>query len=254
MIKSRTAVMIAAAAILGIGAAVVASRWAASQLAGDQNTQPVVVAALEIPFGQKLDAAHVKIVPWPKASLPAGTFDKIAEVEGKVTNQRLIPGEPLLKERIVDSLAGSTLAAMVDPTKRAITVRVNDVIGVAGFLLPGNRVDVLASRKVQHDRAHTETVLENIRVLAVDQIASPDKDKPVVVRAVTLEVTPSQANLLVNATVEGTVQLALRNPAAKNVEIAQKSRTPATPKPAARSDSGMTFIRGSNVELTDRQL
>lgn len=254
MIKSRTAVMIAAAAILGIGAAVVASRWAASQLAGDQNTQPVVVAALEIPFGQKLDAAHVKIVPWPKASLPAGTFDKIAEVEGKVTNQRLIPGEPLLKERIVDSLAGSTLAAMVDPTKRAITVRVNDVIGVAGFLLPGNRVDVLASRKVQHDRAHTETVLENIRVLAVDQIASPDKDKPVVVRAVTLEVTPSQANLLVNATVEGTVQLALRNPAAKNVEIAQKSRTPVTPKPAARSDSGMTFIRGSNVELTDRQL
>jgi pilus assembly protein CpaB len=254
MIKSRTAVMIAAAAVLGIGAAVVASRWASSQLAGDQNTQPVVVAALDIPFGQKLEAAHVKIVPWPKTSLPGGTFDKIAEVEGKLTNQRLVPGEPLLKERIVDSLAGSTLAAMVDPKKRAITVRVNDVIGVAGFLLPGNRVDVLASRKVQRDRAQTETVLEDIRVLAVDQIASPDKDKPVVVRAVTLEVTPPQANRLVNATVEGTVQLALRNPGAKNVEVAQKPKV-LTPKPAAaRGDAGMTFIRGSNVELTDRQL
>lgn len=255
MIKSRTAVMIAAAAVLGIGAAVVASRWASNQLASDQNTQPVVVAALEISFGQKLDAAHVKIVRWPKASMPAGTFDKVAEVEGKVTNQRLVPGEPLLKERIVDSLSGSTLAAMVDPKKRAITVRVNDVIGVAGFLLPGNRVDVLASRKVQRDRAQTETVLEDIRVLAVDQIASPDKDKPVVVRAVTLEVTPSQANRLVNATVEGTVQLALRNPATRNVEVAQKPKAIATPKPATqRSDSGMTFIRGSNVELTDRQL
>lgn len=259
MIKSRTAVMIAAAAVLGIGAAVAASRWATSQLASDQNTQPVVVAALDIPFGQKLDAAHVKVVPWPKTSVPSGTFSTIAGVDGRLTNQRLVQGEPLLKERIVDSLAGSTLAAMVDPAKRAITVRVNDVIGVAGFLLPGNRVDVLASRKVEHGRSHTETELQDIRVLAVDQIASPDKDKPVVVRAVTLEVTPEQANRLVNATVEGTVQLALRNPAAKNIEVAQKPKpkAPAAPAPASivkRNDPGMTFIRGSNVELTDRKL
>jgi pilus assembly protein CpaB len=154
----------------------------------------------------------------------------------------------------VDTLEGSTLAAMVDPEKRAVTVRVNDVIGVAGFLLPGNRVDVLASRK-QNNRAQTEILLEDLRVLAVDQVASPDKDKPLLVRAVTLEVTPKQAGKLVNATVEGTVQLALRNPAAKTARVASPPSAPAPPRPAVASDEpSVTFIRGSKVELTDRKL
>jgi pilus assembly protein CpaB len=253
MIKSRTVLLIAVAGILGIVAAMLANRWAANRLAGGEE-QPVVVAALEIPFGQKLEAAHVKVVPWPQASLPSGTFGTIAEIEGKIVNQRLVPGEPLLKDRVVETLEGSTLAAMVDPEKRAVTVRVNDVIGVAGFLLPGNRVDVLASRK-QKDRAQTEILLEDLRVLAVDQIASPDKDKPVLVRAVTLEVTPKQAGKLVNATVEGTVQLALRNPAAKTARAAPAPRAPAMPRPVVANDEpSVTFIRGSKVELTDRKL
>jgi pilus assembly protein CpaB len=245
--------LIAVAGILGIVAAMLANRWAANRLGGGQE-QSVVVAALEIPFGQKLDAAHVKVVPWPKTSLPSGTFGTVAEIEGKIVNQRLVPGEPLLKDRVVDTLEGSTLAAMVDPEKRAVTVRVNDVIGVAGFLLPGNRVDVLASRK-QNNRAQTEILLENLRVLAVDQVASPDKDKPLLVRAVTLEVTPKQAGQLVNATVEGTVQLALRNPATTTVRAAPRSSAPAAPRPAVASDEpSVTFIRGSKVELTDRKL
>jgi pilus assembly protein CpaB len=253
MIKSRTVLLIAVAGILGIVAAMLANRWAANRLAGGEE-QPVVVAALEIPFGQKLEAAHVKVVPWPQASLPSGTFGTIAEIEGRIVNQRLVPGEPLLKDRVVETLEGSTLAAMVDPEKRAVTVRVNDVIGVAGFLLPGNRVDVLASRK-QKDRAQTEILLEDLRVLAVDQIASPDKDKPVLVRAVTLEVTPKQAGKLVNATVEGTVQLALRNPAAKTARAAPAPRAPAMPRPVVANDEpSVTFIRGSKVELTDRKL
>lgn len=252
MIKSRTVLLITVAGILGVIAAVAANRWAASRFAGDEH-QPVVVAALEIPFGQKLEAAHVKIVPWPKGNVPSGTFEAIAQIEGMVANQRLVPGEALLKDRVVDSLEGSTLAAMVDPEKRAVTVRVNDVVGVAGFLLPGNRVDVLASRKL-NNRAITDILLEDLRVLAVDQIASPDKDKPVLVRAVTLEVTPKQAGMLVNATVEGTVQLALRNPAAKVAKVVPKSNPVPAPKAAAREDAGVTFIRGSKVELTDRKL
>lgn len=261
MIKSRNVILISVAGILGIVAAVLANNWAASRLSGGQDEQPVVVAALEIPFGQRIDDVHVKVVPWPKHNVPSGTFSTIAEVEGKVASQRLVPGEPLLKVRIVDSLEGTSLAAMVDPEKRAVTVRVNDVIGVAGFLLPSNRVDVLASRKI-NDRAHTEVLIEDLRVLAVDQIASPDKDKPVLVRAVTLEVTPKQAGLLVNATVEGTVQLALRNPFAKTAQVEQK-RKPAAYRPAkpaatkprvARDEPDVTFIRGSKVELTDRKL
>jgi pilus assembly protein CpaB len=252
MIKSRTALLITVAGILGVIAAVAANRWAANRFAGDDQ-QPVVVAALEIPFGQKIEAAHVKIVPWPKNNAPSGAFDAIDQVEGKVVNQRLVPGEALLKDRVVDTLEGSTLASMVDPEKRAVTVRVNDVVGVAGFLLPGNRVDVLASRKM-NNRAVTEILLEDLRVLAVDQIASPDKDKPVLVRAVTLEVTPKQAGMLVNATVEGSVQLALRNPVTKTAQVAPK-RSPVAPRPTVvREESGVTFIRGSKVELTDRKL
>jgi pilus assembly protein CpaB len=115
-------------------------------------------------------------------------------------------------------------------------------------------VDVLASRK-QNNRAQTEILLEDLRVLAVDQVASPDKDKPLLVRAVTLEVTPKQAGKLVNATVEGTVQLALRNPATKTVRAESRSSAPAAPRPAVASDEpSVTFIRGSKVELTDRKL
>lgn len=252
MIKSRTVILIVVAGIFGIVAALLANRWAV-RLSVGQDEQPVVVAALEIPFGQKLEAAHVKILSWPKHSIPDGTFDAVAKIEGKVANQRLVPGELLLKDRVVDTLEGSMLAAMVDPEKRAVTVRVNDVIGVGGFLLPGNRVDVLASRKA-NNRAYTEILLEDLRVLAVDQIASPEKDKPVIVRAVTLEVTPKQAGMLVNATVEGTVQLALRNPVAKAVQPAPR-RVVAAPKPVAvQEDPAVTFIRGSKVEMTDRKL
>ena len=119
----------------------------------------------------------------------------------------------LLKERFTKTGAGSTLAALIKPDMRAITVRVDDVVGVAGFLLPGNHVDIVAARKVQgNDRATTETILMDINVLAVDQTSSQDKNEPVVVRAVTLEMTPQQAEVLVRAREEGRIQLTLRNP------------------------------------------
>ena len=128
----------------------------------------------------------------------------------------------------------------IEPTKRAVSVRVNDVIGVGGFLLPGNRVDVLATRMTDERRAVTQTLLQNLKVLAVDQTASPEKDKPAVVRAVTLEMEPVEAELLVGATEEGTVQLALRNPDDMRVvssianppPAAQPARMPRIVKPA----------------------
>ena len=119
----------------------------------------------------------------------------------------------MIETRLREHLGGSTLSALITPNMRAVTVRVNDVVGVGGFLLPNNRVDVLATRRDQRDsEARTRTILENIKVLAVDQEASQDKEKPVVVRAVTLEMTPEQAEIVVTATEEGSIQLALRNP------------------------------------------
>ncbi len=205
------------AVLLGLGAAVFAQNWMKGRIAAVEaeklNGVPVVIAVREIPFGEKITADDMKVIGWPAGNVPEGVFSETAEVLGKVANQKILPGEPLLKGRAVQMGGGSSLAAQIGPNMRAVTVRVNDVIGVGGFLLPGNRVDVLATRmQDQQKRAQTRTLLSNVKVLAVDQTALAEKDKPVVVRAVTLEVDPRQAEKLVQATEEGTVQMALRNP------------------------------------------
>jgi len=160
-------------------------------------------------------------------------------------------------------LGGSTLASIVEPNKCAVTVRVDDIIGVAGFLLPGNRVDILSTRQESgNKRAITETILQDVKVLAVDQTASTDKDRPVVVRAVTLELKPSESEQLVKATTEGTLQLTLRNPldselvAKKEEKLEEKpvEKPAAKPvtrviyKPTSSNKTNITVIRGTSRE------
>jgi pilus assembly protein CpaB len=195
----------------------------------------------------------VETIGWPKDSVPSGAFHDANEVVGKVANQKIIEGEAILKARAVGQAGGSSLAALIEPSKRAVTVRVNDVVGVAGFLLPGNRVDVLATREIDRNKAQTRTLLQDIKVLAVDQTAAPEKDKPVVVRAVTLEVDPREAELLVNATQEGSVQMALRNPGeaapvqTATVEPAPKPRVVVIRQPPPAPPPGVTVIRQTQV-------
>lgn len=205
------------AVLMGLAAAAVAQNWMKGRIAAVEaerrNGIPVVIAVREIPFGEKIQAGDLVVIGWPHEHVPEGVFADPAELLGKVANQRIVAGEPILRARAVQMGGGSSLAALIEPNMRAVTVRVNDVIGVAGFLLPGNRVDVLATRQQdQQRRAQTRTLISNVKVLAVDQTAVAEKDKPVVVRAVTLEVDPRQAERLVQATEEGTVQMALRNP------------------------------------------
>jgi pilus assembly protein CpaB len=226
-----------------------------------ETSSYVVVAALEIPFGQPVTAQHLKLLAWPQEELPPGAFTDIAEVEGKVANRTIIPNEMILQDRMVEKLDGSVLAAVVGKNMRAITVRVNDVIGVAGFLLPGNRVDIIAARKEDNRKATTDTILEDLKVLAVDQTASTDKEKPVVVRAVTLEVKPEQAEQLVKATEEGTVQLVLRNPSDDSRMAREDPKPEVKPEPVlakapppAPRYSGVTVIRGTAVQKTKAKL
>jgi pilus assembly protein CpaB len=251
MIKRRILPMFAAALLLGLGAAWMANGWiqARIQPAEAGNAATVVVAALEIPFGTKIESSHIRTAEWPVGSVPEGAFSDPALVEGKIAKQAFFPGEILLQGRVAEHLGGSTLSAIIEPTKRAITVRVNDVIGVAGFLLPGNRIDVLATRK-EGKRAQTRTVLEDIKVLAVDQTASPEKDKPVVVRAVTLEMAPEEAEVLVKSTQEGTLQLTLRNPLDKTPAKKPESRPVKRVASARRYDATVTIIRGVEVKTT----
>lgn len=234
------------AVAFGTVAAYIANRWIDQRMVSDttetSNTRPVVVAALAIPFGQQIDEAYVRVIQWPRDGVLDGSFESTDEVINKVANQLIMPGEVVLESRIIDHASGSTLSSIIAPNKRALTVRVNDVIGVAGFLLPGNHVDVIASQS-KNNNTHTHTILRNLKVLAVDQSASADKEKPVVVRAVTLEVTPRQAERLVQATEEGSVQLALRNP---------KENAPVKSKVVVKKKQvgAITIIRGTKVDIT----
>jgi pilus assembly protein CpaB len=212
--KRRGLMLIVFSLALAIGAAWVARNWVQARLTASTAADPlqtVIVAAMEIPFGTKVEGRHLKMITLPVNAAVGNHFEKPDQVEGLIALQKVIAGEILLKERFADRNAGSTLAAIVKPDMRAVTVRVDDVIGVAGFLMPGNHVDVVAAR-VDNGHAETHTVLHNLNVLAVDQTAAQDKDQPVVVRAVTLEVSPKQAEVLVKAREEGRIQLTLRNP------------------------------------------
>ncbi|SEQ67050.1 pilus assembly protein CpaB [Solimonas aquatica] len=217
------------AVVLGLIAALFAAHWiqgrAKAVEADLRDSVQVVVAATAINPGAQLRAQDLKLAPWPRNSLPQDSLGKLEDAAGKYAAQKILPGEPVFRQRLLDK-PGNALSAQIEPSKRAISVRVNDVIGVAGFLMPGCRVDVLATRVDNERRASTRTLLQDIKVLAVDQTAQVEKDEPVVVRAVTLEVTPQDAEQLMGATEEGTVQLSLRNP------DDQKS-TPAAAAPSA---------------------
>jgi pilus assembly protein CpaB len=158
-----------------------------------------------------MEPRHVAPIQMLAETVPASAFKDAGSIEGKVAIADIVQGEMLLAQRFADQSSGSALAAVVGENMRAVSVRVNDVVGVAGFLLPGNRVDVVAAYREQ-TKTVSDTIVQNVRVLAIDQTASSDKNEPVVVRAVTLEVTPADAEKLVLAEQRGEIQLALRNP------------------------------------------
>ncbi len=244
--------------VMGLGAAWAASSWVRQQLMGnagaDEPDNMIVVANLDIAYGDRVEVRHLKRVALPREITPAGAFTDPEKVVGQVATQGIVVGEIILAQRLAEHMEGSTLAALVGQNMRAISVRVDDVVGVAGFLLPGNRVDILATRKDINRRVITETILQNIKVLAVDQTARTETNDPVIVRSVTLEMTPAQAETLVKARGEGTVQLTLRNPLQQELVVkapppAPKKVAKARPKPKPTT-SNITVIRGTNVSTT----
>jgi len=255
MAKRRGLILVLLSLMMAVGAAVVANKWVNGQLvtqaSAAPNTQLVVTAAISIPFGTKVEARHLKLTEIPEGVLPTGAYTDLTDVEGKVSTTSIARGEILVAERFAEHHRGSTLAALVAPNMRAVTVRVDDVIGVGGFLLPGNKVDVLAARRDRNQRATSETILTNIKVLAVDQTAATEENEPVIVRAVTLEMTPKEAEKIVKARTEGTIQLTLRNPEEEDIVPEPPKQVVRARTPARRiTDTSVEIIRGTDVEKT----
>jgi len=194
-------------------------------------TQPVVVAAADLQIATELGSDDLRVVQWPKGSTPEGTFSNPNEIVGRGLISSVVLNEPILVGKLAAKEAGAGLPPVIPPGMRAVSVRVNEVIGVAGYVLPGTHVDVLAtaSPTQQVQDMTTKVVLTNIQVLtAGTRLEADQKDgKPIQVTVVTLLVSPEQAERLALASTEGKVQLALRNPLDQG--------TPDTPgvKPAA---------------------
>jgi pilus assembly protein CpaB len=181
--------------------------------------QTIVVAAMEIPIGSKINETMVKTTPWPKESIPPGTATdpKALSAAGRITIKGIPAGEPISEDKLapVGGAAGAGfMTYVVPPGHRAVTVAVNEVAGVAGFITPGNKVDVVLTTPLPNNPNETisKIVLQDVPVLATGQIAQEQKDgKPIVVPTVTLDLTPEDSENLVLAANKGPLQLLLRN-------------------------------------------
>ncbi|NGZ87504.1 Flp pilus assembly protein CpaB [Duganella aceris] len=212
MKNRRALLMMALAVAFGLAAVALASRWLLRQTPGASNR--IVVAAADVNLGQRLTPEMLKSLDWPADSLPRGALRDASRLVGRVLKTSVLRDEPLSEAKLAPAGTLGGLSALIAEGKRAITVRVNDVVGVAGFALPGNFVDILVNTQaagVGRESAISKIVLERILVLAVAQEVGRDETKPRVVNAVTLEVTPAQAENLDLARSVGTLSLALRN-------------------------------------------
>lgn len=178
----------------------------------EPDTVPVVVAAEDMTFGTRLTAAHLKVVEYPAAALPRGYYSDIDSVVDQSTRIFLLQGEPILPPKL--SSVGGGLSLRIPEEMRAISLSVNEITGVNGFILPGDRVDILVTvdNAKGSNVAVTKTILQNIEVLASGAKTETRRNTQVTVQTVTLLVNPKGAESLALGLHQGAVQLALRNP------------------------------------------
>jgi pilus assembly protein CpaB len=222
-VRASTIVMIGFAVVFGLLAVFIAQIWLTNQTnqrvrtiessARPLTTQTIVVAKQPLRFGTELSAAMLEEVAWPAKAMPAGAFARISDVLSpgrRVVLAAIERNEPVLALKITGPGQRATLSALVKPGMKAVTIRVNDVEGVGGFVLPGDHVDVVLTRQIDKGQASSEVVLQDARVLAVDQSADERTNKAAVAKSVTLEVGIVQAQKVWLASSVGSLSLLLR--------------------------------------------
>jgi pilus assembly protein CpaB len=221
-VRASTIVMIGFAVVFGLIAVFLANAWlnnrAAQQmrdLAARQKAAPpahtIVVAAHPLKFGDVLGSFSLREMSWPDGAVPQGAFARIGELTAtrRLVLAPIAENEPILASQITGPGERATLSAVLKDGMKAVTIRVNDVEGVGGFVLPGDHVDVLLTRPGSNKVSVNDVVIQDARVLAVDQMADDTAVKPAVVRSVTLEVDEVGGQKLALASVVGTLSLAL---------------------------------------------
>ncbi|MCU1285268.1 MAG: hypothetical protein JWO13_1618 [Acidobacteriales bacterium] len=220
----------------------------------------VVVAALDLNVGAQIEEKDLRLVKLPPGDLPAGVFHQTSEVVGRGVLVPMMKNEPVLSSKIAAENAGAGLPSMIQNGMRAVSVKVNDVVSVAGFVVPGTRVDVLLTgTPAQNGELTTTTVLENVQVLAAGQKLQHDANgEPQQVPVITLLVSPEDAQKLTLANQDGKIQLSLRNPLdnqeqqPNSVKNAALYRLPSAPAPAKRAaKKAAPVVPPSNVYMVE---
>jgi pilus assembly protein CpaB len=225
-VRTNKFVMIGLAVLFGLIAVFLSQAWLSNQAekrlrnleANKQNkavaVSTIVVASKPLRFGAELGSSVLREIAWPEDGVPAGAFAKISDViSGNVRRVVLTPievNEPILATKITGPGQRATLSATLQEGMRAMTIRVNDVDGVAGFVQPGDRVDVALTRQADKASPTTDVVLQGIRVLAIDQTSDERNEKPSIAKAVTLEVDTASAQRLALSASVGALSLMLR--------------------------------------------
>ena len=216
MRNKRLIIALAGAVICGLLGVLLVTRYLSNVQAYTKDLGTVVVAKTEIPLGEKINAEQVTLTSIPNGSTPDGAFRKLDQVVGRVAIMPIGVRETITNSKLAPAGTGGGLSAVIPEGYRAMTVKVDDVVGVSGFIMPGSFVDVIAiivSASQQNGEPISKIVLQNIKVLASGtKIDSPENQRePANVKAVTLQVTPEQAEKLVLAANEGKLQLVMRN-------------------------------------------
>jgi len=225
MRNKRLIIAVSAAIVFGLIAAVSVSRYLATAREYTKNLNNVVVAKVDIPIGERIIAEQLAITQLPRSAAPDGTFAKIDEtLIGRVAMQRIAAREPITENRLAPIGSAAGLSSVIPEGYRAMNVRVDDVVGISGFIMPGTLVDIVVVIEPPDDKTRervSKIVLQNIKVLANGaNLDKPKNEKEVDrVKTVTLQVTPEQAEKLALASSEGRLQLVMRNSIDQNDEV-----------------------------------
>lgn len=257
MNRTRTIIVVGAAVLLALLASVGVYRYLSEKgrVAEQARLQTVgiVVAAVDLPIGAPINANQITLTAWPKDLYPKDSFADPKVVVGRVARRDFLRGEPIVGSKLVPTDKGGGLLSFIVPEgRRAFTVRVNEVVGVGGFIVPETHVDVIVTMipPGANERV-SKVVLENMQVLAAGQIIEQKENKPITVNTVTLSVTPEEAEKLALASNDGIIQLVLRNfMDSDNVVTvgATKARLlaayrPGQPSSGGRSSEKSRFVR-----------